>query len=287
MRPLFRRYLTGMLLLGCWFITGCHTYTATYTHPLYGSSTPYKTMPLKSDSLRSALYGSASLTNGNNNDLLRDRHFHLSGNLYQARQFSFFHIYYGANINAGSYKVKPYEHEDPLRGFRIDTAIINSMAGSKFFGAWGLNAGFTFTIPHHKIGRYGGEWRVLGIHASFQNEFGDYLQFRRQLDETAVTKLMDNNRLNTLGISTEWVFKSAGNKSLSMLFQYNLLLGREYQYRIYSGRSKGKHQFNYVSAVFHINAGGYSPFLQFNAGKEMLSANLGLNCRLAAFKKKG
>ncbi|MBX2921831.1 MAG: hypothetical protein KF746_06550 [Chitinophagaceae bacterium] len=275
--------INGVLLICCWLISGCHIYTATYTHPLYGGSTSYKTMPLRSDSVHTALYASAGFTRGNSNDLLRDRYFHFSGNIYQAHQFSFFHVYYGANIHMGSYKVKPYHSAIRLR---IDTAFINNMAGDKSFGAWGSQAGFTVTVPLRSAGgRYRGEWRILGVHGSLQNEFGDYLWFRRQLDSSHVTRSVHNHQLKTLGLSSEWAFTS-GKGSLNMLFQYNFLLGREYQYKIYSGRYPGKYRYGYFSAAFNFSVHNYSPFFQLNLGREMISTNIGLNYRLAGFKKK-
>lgn len=275
---------SAILLIFWGLISGCHTYTATYLHPLYGGSARYKTMPLKSDSVHTALYASASFTNGNSNDLLRDRHSHFAGDLYQTHSFGMFHVYYGANANLGNYRVNPYS----LSGYDyydLDTAAVNRLAGRKFLGNWGLYAGIAFTISSPDIGRYGGEWRILGIHGSFQHEFGDYLHFRRQLNTGEVTKLVDDNQLKTLGISTEWSFKRRNNKNFSLQLQYNFLLGGEYRYQLADNPEARNRRYGYYSTAFQFGKGNFKQFFQFNVGHELLSASLGLNCRLAAFKK--
>ncbi|MBX3254862.1 MAG: hypothetical protein KF862_12035 [Chitinophagaceae bacterium] len=270
--------------IGCICCTGCHVYKASYVHPMYGGSTPYHSMPLKSDSMHTALYGSLSLVAGGANDLLRDGQFHFKGNVYQAHQFSFFHAYYGINASLGNYKVKPY-HVIRTEA-EIDTTLINRLAGSKFTGAWGLTGGFTFTLPAENIGRYGGEWRILGIHGSYQHEFGDYLAFRRYIDTPHVTFVTHDSKLSTIGFSTELAIKTRKG-SVNVLLQYNILTGREYSYKSNNYYYDRVHRLGYFTPACQLNFGRYSPYVQFNFGtRYMFSATFGLNYRINGIYRK-
>src|SRR4030095_6306622 len=74
-----------------------------YLSPLDSQSNPYHTIPLKSDSLKSAVYGSLVYTTGTANDQGRDWVNAGQASIFRSHNLGNFQAYYGGNITLGSY----------------------------------------------------------------------------------------------------------------------------------------------------------------------------------------
>ncbi|CAN5740658.1 hypothetical protein BH10BAC2_BH10BAC2_45590 [soil metagenome] len=160
----------------------------------------------------------------------------------------------------------------------FDTAVINKNAGDKFFGSANLGAGINIAIP---MGNFG-EWRILGITGSLQNEFGQYLQFRQNLEKNNVhvTGLIASNILATTGISSELAFATKTG-SFSFHTQLNFLLGKSYFYTDYGteGQIQDK-RYTYVSNSFALTVHRFTGFAQVNTGRHMSNFGMGINYSL-------
>ena len=195
-----RYYLFACIIF---IFSGCVT-RSYYLSPLYGTASSYHTLPLQQDSTRFGVYANGAFNVGGNNEDLRDNSFCFQGNIYGVHQAGVFKGWYGAGFGLGNYQVHKYDSSTINPDF--DTAAVNINAGNKFFGSANFNAGMNISIP---LGR-NAEWRVIGLSGTVQNEFGRYLQFRRNLDkvDAHVANLAPGNLLATIAASTEFAFKT-------------------------------------------------------------------------------
>jgi hypothetical protein len=205
-----------VIIVSIVLLTGCVRQNY-YLSPFHAISNPYHTIPLKSDHIRSASYINSSISVGDANRLRNDvLSFH--GEYYRAHSFGNFEAYYGGNFSLGYYKVSS-EFYGPTYSSADSFIVksINDRAGIKNFAGYGVTGGIAIVIPYV---RRGGEWRILGIEFSMQNEFGQYLKFRRTLPDSIATANTNASFFPTIGITTEAV----GRLKHSAL-SYKLALG--------------------------------------------------------------
>ncbi len=248
---------------------------AYYLTPFDINSNHYHNIPLHTDSFKAATYVHAVFTGGNANDNARDFLYAFQFNLHRAHNFGNFQAYYGGGFSLGSYLVGNYTTYDHYY-YPRDTSF-NIPYSQQFFGSYGLNAGMNWVIPFAN-GR--GEWRTIGFQASVENEFGDYLKFRKNLPDSVVNINAKYSLTTTLGGASEIIWKTrhgtsigykiAGGGSLVPSKKY---FGNENSYRPY-----------YTSQTLHVTKGRWTGFGQINNGLYSVSFQFGINYRLSKRK---
>lgn len=271
-------------LAACAFLcmfSGCVT-RSYYISPLYGAGSTYHTMPTLVDTTKSALFANASIITGASNEDLRDHSFSVQGSIYNTQHFGMFRSWYGAGITGGNYYVTGYD--STIINPEFDTATINKLAGRKFFGSANAGGGITFFVP---LGR-AGEWRVVSVTATVQDEFGKYLQFRQMLYKNGVqvNGVVPQRILTTLGISSEFCF-AIRNGTINLKGGFNYLLGKYYKDSDFGrdGTTYAK-RYVYVSNTLALSVNRFTGFLQSNLGQRMSNLEVGFNYRLSSFKIK-
>jgi hypothetical protein len=161
-----------------------------FLSPRNATNNSYKTIPLISDSIKTASYLSGMITEDGANDRLRDNVFALQTQYHRSHQFSLFQAFYGGGFSLGSYHIHSYPGD--FGGINVDASYINQRAGSKFFGSCDLTGGVNVVMPFAR----GAEWRILGFETRINKEFGGYWQFRKGLPEHAAN-LIDKDSWNT------------------------------------------------------------------------------------------
>jgi hypothetical protein len=79
-----------------------------YLSPLDSQTMPYHTIPFKSDSLKSAIYGSLVYSTGTANDRGLDWVGAGQASIYRSHNLGNFQAYYGANITLGTYGMSDF-----------------------------------------------------------------------------------------------------------------------------------------------------------------------------------
>lgn len=145
---LARCLITGSLLSSC--LTAYHQ-QAYYTSPFNGSSERYHTLPLHTDSVRTAFFAQGSLFTGAANDFSTDD---LSGgtlSAYVAQHQGIWQWWAGLDLTAGSYSLGNWHSRYTTNYFFVNydrqflapvTADqLNALSGSRFFGGAGFSGG--------------------------------------------------------------------------------------------------------------------------------------------------
>lgn len=262
---------------------GCTRY-AYYVSPMHGYNSTYRTIPLQSGGMRSAWYANANIGTGSTNNNLGDAVLNMQGNIYRTHQLGkYIQTFYGGGLSLGNYHVASF-HDSTRISSVVDTAAINAKAGNHFFGAGGCDGGINFVLPFSK---HGGEWRVLGIHASLQKEFGSYLAFRQALNPDKVNGVAKSSWLGSLGFSSELVAKT-GWGSCGFKQELGMLLGNAYS-DIYFGKpssNERRSRYSYASSTLQFTIHAFTVYAQETFGTRLFSAQLGVNYRLGNRKRK-
>jgi hypothetical protein len=236
----------------------------------------YHTIPMVADSKKSAVYISGAYTKGGSNYNLRDDLFGFHGNIHRSQDLGHFQTYYGLGLILGSYMVSPYDsYFSSPPDYRNDT-VFRIGASNHFWGSLGFNGGINLVVPFRS-----GEWRIIGLETSLQYEFGDYLNFRKSLKDSAVDILATNHGTKTLGISTEFLRRS----KKGVEFGYKLSFGASFvSGATYQGDSS-RNTPVYFSNTFHLTRERVTGFVQFNIGTHCDSFQMGLNFRRGKNKR--
>ena len=260
------------------FCSGCipETQPAYYLSPLDVNSNYYHSIPLRSDSVKSALYSNFALTGGGSNDQWGDHLFAFHGGVHRSHNLGILQAYYGAGLALGSYQVSDYyriKYSGGLYNPGISDTLYHTPASNQFFGAYGFNGGLNIAIPSPK-GR--GELRI-GIETAFQHEFGNYLAFRKSLPDSAVDILATNQWTKTIGGYMEFLAKRRRNGAV---FGYKISAGGSF---ISPDTYRGNKRINgpfYFSNTFHLTKGKVTGFCQVNFGTYTGTFQTGFNYRL-------
>jgi hypothetical protein len=275
-----RRNSTLFVLFLSFLFTGCVT-RSYFLSPFNGNSNPYYAKPLMSDSLKSAVYATGVLTLGSANEDLSDEVSKFSLSLHRSHTFKYFQAYYGGSIAAGLYDVSHYK-ADSFYNFSpyVNVSAINSSAGTKYFSGASLHGGMNMVVPMSV--RH--EWRILGVEASLGREWGDYLDFRNKLPDSASDAIWKTDRYGTIGLTTEMAFKTTKGS-----WGFKLARGISFYRTIELGEYDNNRQHylrpSYFSAAFHVTRKKYTGFAQLNAGSYAANFQLGLNYRLGRMYK--
>lgn len=267
-------------------LNSCINYReAYYFSPFNGNVPGYHTTPLQIDSVKTATYGGLLLGAGAANDKLHDDIFFLRPSIYRSYSREDCQFYYGGNLTLGNYYVNKYDtfpsnfRYGSTRDY-LNARIINKQSGNKFFGGLGLQAGINYTIQFR--GRH--EWRI-GTESSYQNEFGDYLNFRKQLADSAATVIHRQSHFFTLGLYTELAFKLR-NGSIGFKIAIGKPLGKNYR-RLYRPRyDNERFTFAYLSPAFQYTNDRLTAFIQLNLSTKAFYGQLGTSYRLHSKTKK-
>ncbi|MBS1597775.1 MAG: hypothetical protein JST75_06095 [Bacteroidetes bacterium] len=252
-------------------LASCSEYSY-FQSPFTSTANPYHAVPLQSDSLSGATYVNVSATVGSANVDWQDVVASFRASIHRANTFGNFHLHYGANVAVGTYTVSTSDFYDPNY-----TNTNHFVAGSKFFGGYGFNGGFSTLVPM----KNGGEWRVIGLEGSAQNEFGDYLRFRKNLPDSSSTVNYKNSWMGTIGVTTEVISK---RRKSGATFGYKLGIG--------VGLSSIKNYSNYttynpiyISNTIHFGKDNWLAFCQLNFGNYTGNFQFGVNYRIGAKKR--
>jgi hypothetical protein len=247
-----------------------------YLSPLDSQSIPYHTIPFKSDSLKSAIYGSILYSTGTANDKGKDWVHAGQGSIYRSQNLGNIQAYYGGNITVGNYGVSDFynSHYTPGEpgllggGDKPIDSFYHIPANKYFFGSYGLSAG----INGIKTLR-GMEWRFLGFEVVVQKEFGNYYRFRENLPDTAANIIFKNNFTGTIGFYTESLWHNRFNTQYGLKFSLNMLLNPQSDYT--KEDTYSIFPISYFSTTFHITAKRLTGFMQFNFGTKASSFQIG------------
>lgn len=261
------------LCCGVFFLIGCKEY-AYYQSPFQGVTSSYRAMPAAGDSVHAATYISGHFFTGGANDRLRDEYNGFTASVHRGTRFGHFRSFYGASLVLGNYSVDPVGTGNP----RIETSypdydLLNSRAGSKFFGGVGAGGGLYLTEPF----RNGGEWRVLGVEMNYLREFGAYYKFRSNLPDSAANIIERSANYMSIGFHSDFEFRIRRGYTglkLGAVFSLHSLSDRSsigYADRVLPG---------YFSFTYHATWQRTTGFLQFNAGTHSANLMMGINCRL-------
>lgn len=258
-------YLTIFTL----FLGSCAQY-AYYQSPFQSNTASYKSMPLYSDSIRNATYAHAAFTTGGANSKLRDE---LNGGIasvYRTHTTKHIQAFYGITGMVGNYHIRPYEGD--VHNRNLDTFSINKNAGAKLWGGWGATGGISLNLPFDKH-----EFR-LGTELTWQHEFGQFVDFRKQLPGSAANLIDTRSNHITAAISTDLVFHINDGA-----IGFKFLLARPL-HRLY-GFNENRAPYDkipaYFAATFHLTFGHVTGFMQGNFGTYSSTFQMGLNYRLS------
>jgi len=251
-----------------------------FLSPQNANSNPYHAIPMKADSLQSAMFVSAVFFNGEANDAGADHVFGFQGSFHRTNQFSIFQAYYGANFTLGSYQVTDYYNYGQGYGYpnTYDTAIHIPGVGC-FFGSYGVSGGINLVVTHQhrRIYRHS-EWRILGIETSLQKEFGKYADWRDKLPDTTANVIFRNHFSAYLGLYTEWLWTNKHKTE----FGFKMSVGEDL--------NPGSHYTSYYaesilplysfSIAYHVTKARFTGFMQTNFGTYATNFQIGLSYRL-------
>jgi hypothetical protein len=256
---------------------------AYYLSPLNSNSNPYHAIPMKYDSLRSAMYVNGVFSHGPANDQGADQVMAFQGSVHRSSNFSFFQAYYGANLTLGSYHVSEYQHFSDFYGgyggFPINDSMNRIPSSNNFFGSYGISGGINIVATHQHIRIYRhSEWRILGLETSLQKEFGKYSDFRDKLPDTAANIIFRKHFSAYLGLYTEWLWTNKHKTE----FGFKMAIGTDL--------SPGNGYSNYLapsilplycfSIAYHVQKGHITGFIQGNFGSYAENIQFGLSYRL-------
>ena len=252
-------------------LSGCFNFDHAYFQsPYSGNLETYHTIPLRSDSIRSATYASGSFTVGTANERWRDNQFYFTGALHRSHNFGQFQVYYGANASLGKYQVDSM-HGEAAPGANSD--LINKNVGGKPFGGYGVAGGIGLVIPFGN----GSEWRLPELSFTLQKEFGSYLDFRKGLPDTAANTIFRGRVISTLGLGTEIAFKVRHGMIGLKAMGGGALVNPNDQY---SGNKSTNYGMIFLSGTLTVVNYRTTCFGQLNAGNSSLGAQIGVQYRL-------
>ncbi len=268
---------------GCFIISlfSCCVYRQEYfLSPQNANSNPYHAIPMKRDSLKSAMFVDAVFFNGAANESGADHVFGFQGSLHRSNNFNIFQAYYGANLSLGSYQVTDYYNYGRGYGYPnyYDTAIHIPGSGN-FFGSCGVSGGINILVTHQHRREYRhSEWRILGLETSLQKEFGKYANWRDKLPDTAANIIYRRHFSAYLGLYTEWLWTNRHKTE----FGFKIAVGED----LNPGSSYTSYYSESIlplycfSIAYHVTKYRYTGFMQTNFGTYATNFQIGLSYRL-------
>jgi hypothetical protein len=255
---------------------------AYYVSPVFGSNTPYHTVPLKNEKVASTLYGSASLQASSANDEATDVSSNLQLNAYRTHNLGFIQAYYGGGLTLGLYNVQEFD-TSRVRNAYIDVKVINAHAGDLFYGTGNIHGGMHVAIPLSSSVN-APEWR-LGSKIAIHKEFGKYLSFRKSLNPDSVTGVATSSTLGSISGYTEFMFPTS-NGVIGMQLEVSIMQGKQYR-DIYFGKGDmpgGRYMC--INGTLNTTRKQTTLYMQGTLGTRMLGIHAGVNYLLTSRQKK-
>jgi len=241
---------------------------------LNGKNNGYVAMPLVKDSIKKATYAhinfatgytsssfnseSSSLGVSSGGSYSFDKYLSLETGLYQTRKMKNFQAYYGANFCFGNY---------------VQSITTNT---NKTFSTVGLMGGINYVIK-----KRGFEWRGLGLEFSSNKEFGNYLDFRKNTNDSLATVLIKNPNYTTLGLSTE-IISYTNYGSVGAKLSFGGILEKEYNNARTNDFNTNykKKDFYYSTFTLSHTKKKVTEYLQLNKGIQTAGVKFGVVYRL-------
>jgi hypothetical protein len=125
------------------------------------------------------------------------------------------------------------------------------------------------------------EWRIIGFETSMTHEFGDYLQFRKQMPDSAATLIVRNSFFATFGLTTELVRKIRDGQ-IGWKFASGWALGSSYNFLEIHDNASGTNLggYGYFSFSFHYTVDRYTAFFQVISATKATGIHFGLNYQI-------
>jgi hypothetical protein len=269
-----------LLLVQINLIIGCQPVTQVYyLSPSNATSNPYHAIPFKKDSVKKATYVSVLFNAGTANDD-GDNEYAFRINFHRSQNFGNFQAYYGLNAAFGRYSIaefKNYKYQGQggfFPGYNVYDSGYLIPQKNAFFGSVGFNGGINLVIPFRE-----GEWRPLGLETSIQKEFGDYLNFRKNLPDTAATVIFRSGATATLGIYTDIIGRTRHGTEFGYKFALGMVLNPTNDYSRFNNADI--FPLSYLSNTFHLTKGQITGFLQFNFGTYATNFQTGVNFNIS------
>ncbi|MFI5138720.1 MAG: hypothetical protein ACHQIM_12910 [Sphingobacteriales bacterium] len=161
-----------------------------YTPALYHQDIVYQPKPASFDTVKAVNYFSAGInvnTNNNGNDLLFGGQFNLS----RGYVFNNFNLAFGAFGFFGDYQNSEIQKSDA------------NYFSDKFVGAVGGRASADVFITSGKT-----DIRIIGVEAAYSHEYGDYANFRQNINTQHQYYTDPRTDLFSLGLTSEVIFHS-------------------------------------------------------------------------------
>lgn len=252
---------------------------AYYVSPFNGITPAYHTVPMRSDSIKSAFYLNGALGTGGANEGLTDTKFLGTVDISQSHNFGIFQAYYSLGFTAGSYKLKPYDSVGNNK--TVNYRIINQNTGTYFFGGPGFDGGINLVSAGRKS-----EWRIFGVETSLRQEIGQYGKVRDGIPDSAATVVIRNRFFGTVGIFTDIVAKTSTGP-LGFKFGWGTVLGNTYHHFTFKDSyfSQNPPFFGYFNFTVHLSSNKWTGYIQSNAAKKAATFIIGANYRIGKCKK--
>lgn len=260
------------IIIVCLF-SSCRTLPAYYLSPLDNYSHPYHSVPLRSDSIRSAVCASGVLTVGFANDNGRDKIYGFQSDIYRSHTLENLQAYYGLGLTLGTYDVAKYDRVH-YSGNEPNDTLLSIPRKYCFFGAYGFSGGINLVFPmgvRH-------EWRALGVETSIQKEFGNYSKFRKSLKNEGIEILGTNDFTHTVGVFTEFVWKHPNGFEMGEKVSTGISTMPATKF---NGIDEEDFYCNYFSNTLHFTKNKNTVFVQLNLGSHSTGIQVGANYRFA------
>lgn len=262
------RKMLAALVASSLLLTGCASISASFFSPLNGNAPAYRSMIVKQDSLRAASHISGSVYLGAANEFTHPNAvFAVNTSVSRSHVIGKFGLRYGLNLGLGGFHVAKMD-KSSLTDPAVDPEYISSHKGNYFFGSYGADGAVHYLYNNERV-----EWRVIGIEWSVNNEFGNYLSFRKQMPATASPYIDRGSWFNTAGIYTEVVDVHKGGRRNSFKFG----TGQSIPSRKYPSRT---FHFRYYSFAFTVTRDKWTGSTLYIAGQKAYGLQLGLSYRL-------
>jgi hypothetical protein len=263
-------YLLCTILFG-----SCTLRNLYYVSPYNGTAAPYHAIPLSADSIKSSTSAGGDLYFGSANEDGSDNVFLFSGNISRTAQLNHFQAYYGLDLSLGNYEVVKVDSFN--NSSSVNFAAINSMDGNKFFEGLGASGGINFVFPFK-----GGEWRVLGLELSSHREFGDYLNFRDKLPDSAATLIVKNDYFTTWGFYSE-ILSKTNYGNWGFRFSSGRIIEPDYNnLGIYDARTNRLLRYSYINLATHFTWDKWTTYMQLNFATKATGVKFGAVYQLGA-----
>jgi hypothetical protein len=269
-------------------LSGCYSVRqqAYYVSPFNSHQNDYQPLPQTIDSAHTALYVHAAFSAGGANQERTDHVDAFRTSISVAHHTGILQAYYGGDLTLGAYHSGIWDTGHVFWGPRTlppgNADYLNSESGDRFFGGVGFKGGANLVW-----GMEHSEWRYIGIETSLQQEFGDYLTFRRKLPDTAAALIIRNPLFATLGFSTE-IVKRLRQGEWGLRLASGWVLGDGYRNSgIYDNESEHTLHYGYASFSFHYTQQRYTGYLQLTGATQARSLSIGVHYRLTRPRNAG